>query len=170
MKKLLLYTLITAALCAGILPGCESNEQIQEAITELTKQSKDTHKIATKTNNSLQGQDNEIKNIQDNSKKIHQRMKDLTLTVQQENNKTAATTAEKIDDLNTKINNIQNSTALMITINAILAFIILILIGALFWIIRKLFSIKYTVQRVIQSPDNNLTDTIWQNHRKKPKK
>jgi cobalamin biosynthesis Mg chelatase CobN len=133
--------------------SCKSQKARSDLLT--TDDIKNVQKAAQDTLTAIQGQNNKLDQINDNSQTtltMTQKMVESTL---QQIQSGQGVTAKQIKEMQTKINNTHNSTILMGIIIAIMAVIILILIGVIFWVIRKLFSIKTMVKRIIQSPEND---------------
>lgn len=139
------------------ITGCKSQKAKPTATME--ERIEDEHEVDVETTDVVEGDGNELVEITDNSKSTEINTTKLLEQITQQNQNSQGVTADKIEELKTSINNTNNSTILMIILNAFLVVIILVLIGILFWIIRKFFSLSNLMNAAIASDKNNLTTT-----------
>jgi len=147
-----------------LMPGCDS--QKTKPVTKLEDDVKGVQKTVTETKKAVEGNQNIIKetnkNVQLNRTEITKIVEQVTQPVQ----KGLAANAKKIEGFQAEINNQHNSTILMIVLFIISAGLNVLLILILFWVVRKLFSIRTLLRTAVAAPDNDLDEMKLGNYAK----
>ena len=146
------------------LGGCESTPQEASQQSEQTEKLTDLQKSNNEIKEAIDGSNNQLTTEIQNTKVTMQDIRKEIMNMSMQNSKSAAATADRIDNLKQDITNTQNSTVLMSIIIGLLTVVVIVLILVVFWVVRRLFSLKFQVQRVFAAEDNNLTEEIFNRH------
>ena len=156
---IIILGIISIIIILFVLAGCD--ELSSKLLPEMNDKINDIQDVSVKTNKTVEGSHNEIKEVNDNSKLTMQTFNKRMDTISNQINDSATVSAEEIGELTQKVNNTHNSTILMIVLFSISALLNIILMLIIFWIIRKLFELKGTVYKIISRDDNDLTVEKW---------
>ena len=163
--------LITLLVMLGIIlmcgyMGCESTPQDSKQISEVNDKLTDTQKTATAIKEAVEGNQNILNTVTDNKKITLQQIHKEVTNLNQQISKGVGVNADTIDELKSEINNVHNSTLLMAIIIGSLIIFALIELLIIALVIKKLFSLKFQIQRVIASPDNPLKQEDFDRYRR----
>ncbi len=149
------------------LTGCD--ELSSKLLPEMNDKIDDVHKVSVKTQDAVDGNNNTLSEINDNSKLSIQTFNKRMDTISNQINDSATVSAKEIGNLTQKVNNTNNSTILMIILFSISAVLCIMELGIIFWTIRKVFSMKTHIKRIFESPDNDLDEDKWNGMGNAPK-
>lgn len=152
-------TILAVMLIIVCMISCD--KQLSEQTAKLEENIKAVQDVTTETKDIVKGSANTLTEVHETNKTTNTDIKKILKQIDIQNQKGNAITSEKIGEVLSEVKNVSNSTFLMIVIIILLVSIIIVLIGIIFWVIRKLFSLKTRIKRAIDSDSNNLTEKTF---------